>query len=251
MANERNTEMRDGSTARDPRLGWIGEFDSRSLNYPMLALLGGKKPRSYTWRLTGPVYQQGDMGRCVGCGFGHAINARPATAKPILSLDYVTKEIYFRAQEHYDHFAGGDYPGAQPQSGGTSVLAGARAAYVMGWFATYRWNFRMTEIALSIAYNGPVITGFNWYTDMMETDSRGFVQASGSIEGGHCTAFTGVNVREEYYTFPNSWGSTWGKNGYGKIRFADVEKLMHERGEAMSLVGKRVSPIPPPDWSEE
>ena len=80
-------KLKDGTEVEDRRLDRLESFDDRSRNFPIMAAreLEGRRPRNYTWRMTGPVLNQGNEGACVGFGISHELAARPAEVK---GLDY-------------------------------------------------------------------------------------------------------------------------------------------------------------------
>jgi C1A family cysteine protease len=43
------------------------------------------------------------------------------------------------------------------------------------------------------------------------------------IIGGHCVLITGYNDSTQRYEIQNSWGTDWGKQGYGTLPYAYVE----------------------------
>jgi len=43
----------------------------------------------------------------------------------------------------------------------------------------------------------------------------------------------------------NSWGERWGQGGEAWLSFADLERLIHEEGEACGPVEKRLIKKPP------
>lgn len=197
------------------------QFDPRSLNFGVAALVVGRKPRSYTWSCATHL-DQGNLGSCVGHGWAHEANARPVV-HPVTEDDALA--IYHRAQQLDDE------PGENYE--GTSVLAGAKAQVERGWLKEYRWALNgLDDLALAIGYQGPAVLGVNWRQGMMDTDSNGFIHVTGGSVGGHCILAKGVNISKKYFTLHQSWGTSWGYGGDCYIDFADMEILLADQGEA-------------------
>lgn len=203
-------------------LGRLIEFDDRSREYPIRALLSTtKKPRSYTWRCD-TWLDQGASSSCVGHSWAHEIAARPA-------VDVVTSadafSIYRRAQEL------DQWPGEDPQVLGSSIIAGAKATMETGRMTEYRWAFSMDDLIMAVGNHGPVIAGTIWTSSMFEVNPDGFLKEGGSIAGGHAYLINGISIKNKYFKIHNSWGQSWGDGGKAKISFDHMEKLMYQNGE--------------------
>lgn len=237
------TTLRDNSTVDDPRLDRLVEFDERSLEFPVRAVLSAdeQQPVTKLWTIpTGePVLNQGNEGACVGFGVTNELRFRP---NPIRGLNeiFARQRIYWEAQK-IDPWNGGAYPGANPFYEGTSVLAGIKTATKLGYYTEYRWAFNETDLALAVSHQGPAVIGVPWYTGMMRPDASHFLRVTGTVAGGHCVLVIGLNATDGYYTIYNSWGSGWGNRGRARIRRADMARLLSEDGDACVITG-RVTP---------
>lgn len=231
------TTLRDGSDVTDVRLGRLYEADPR--DYPAAAALTIAEPVSVRYDITAgePVLDQGREGSCVGHGVTNELRFNPVPI-PGLTSQFAVQSIYWPAQR-IDEFAGGAYPGAKPQMEGTSVRAGVKAAKALGYYGEYRFARSETELALALAQYGPVIIGVNWYRGMFRPDSRGFLNTTGGVQGGHCVLVIGLKITAPgagYYTIYNSWGPGWGLNGTARIRRSTMARLLAERGDACVIV---------------
>ena len=166
-----------------PKLDRLAQFDARSRAYPIRAVVGEKTPRSYTWACDA-YNDQGTEGACVGFAWSHELAARPVVG---WTSEADALSIYRRARQ-LDGWPGEDYDG-------TSVLAGAKAAKERGRLVSYRWGFSLDDLILAVGYTGPAVLGVNWYEGMFDTDSSGYVRATGSVAGGHAILCRGVSVR--------------------------------------------------------
>ena len=211
----------------DRRLDRIPQFDPKSRRFGIAATLPDKPPRSYTWRLS-TTLDQGREGACVGFGWSHELIARP---RVVSGVDDAFAQTLYREAQLLDEWPGEDYSG-------TSVLAGAKAVMARGHMTEYRWGFSIDDLILALGYAGPVVLGLNWYTGMMNTDADGFIRPTGQVEGGHCVAATSVSVRRREIRGPNSWARDWGVDGYWKMTFDDMERLLDEQGEQCIPVGR-------------
>lgn len=209
-------------------LDWTPRFDERSRQYPIRTLVGAASLRSNSWTC-GITLNQKQEGACVGFGWSHELAAKPKVVTGI--TNEFARGLYHLAQR-VDEWPGEDYSG-------TSVLAGAKVVQQQGYIPEYRWAFDLNDILLTLGNYGPVVLGLNWYEGMWDTDSQGFIAPTGELVGGHCLLARGVAVKRQYVTLHNSWGAEWGSNGDCKIRFADLERLIHESGECCVPVVRR------------
>jgi cathepsin B len=79
------------------------------------------------------------------------------------------------------------------------------------------------KIKESLVKDGPVETGFQVYEDFMNYKSGVYSHSTGKLLGGHAVKIVGYGVEDgvAYWTVANSWGPTWGENGYFKIKQGD------------------------------
>jgi len=213
--------VKGGLVTLDPRLDRVPQFDVRSLDYPITATLEAKRPRSYTWQ-GGPVTDQGREGACVGHGWTGDLTARPVPVVVPNPGDYAYR-LYRRCQQ-IDEWPGEAYSG-------TSVLAGAKELTARGLIKSYAWAFGLSDLVLGIGYRGPAVLGIPWYESMYKADG-GLVTVAGDQVGGHCILARGVSVRRRTFLLRNSWGTGWGRGGDALIGWDDLERLLHEGGEA-------------------
>lgn len=233
-------QLRAGHTTRDLRLDRIPQHDPANANYPIRALFTDpdtKPLRSYTWACN-QWLDQGRQGACVAFGINHERAARPVAVTGI--TEDTTRDLYHDIQRD-DPWPGGEYPGADPQYAGTSVLSGMQAAVRRGYYGQYRWAQNERDVALAVGYHGPVIIGVNWYEGMVDVDTAGYIRPTGQPLGGHCTLLHAFNRRGGYYVAHNSWGRTWGYNGRAKISRDDLARLLAENGEAVIPLARKTT----------
>jgi hypothetical protein len=214
-------QMRDGSEVEDARLGRLIQFDERSRAFGIRSTVEDKKPRSYTWRCDTQL-DQGPDGACVGFTMAHELAARPK----VVPATYSKGMSIYNAAKKIDPWPGENYEG-------TSTLAGIKILQSEGYIAEYRWAFGLMDLVLGVGFKGPAAVGTWWYDGMFDPGGCGFVHVSGEQAGGHCYLVNGVSVADRTFTIHNSWGSDWGDNAEAKISWNDMERLLHEDGEAV------------------
>jgi len=232
-------KLRDGSTVSDKRLARLVHFDDRSRKYPIRKTISAKKARGYSWSC-GKHLNQGSEGACVGFSCTHELIARPGVVTGVAEK-FAREKIYWEAQK-IDPWGGGSYPGAKPQYEGTAVISGIQVLQQLGYIKEYRWAFGLDDLVMAVGYKGPAVLGLAWYESMFDPHSCGYLHVSGDPVGGHAILCKAVNVKERYFVLHNSWGSAWGKGGDARISWDEMERLLHEDGEAVIPLGRTSRP---------
>jgi len=77
----------------------------------------------------------------------------------------------------------------------------------------------ITQIQTSIMTNGPVEAAFDVYADFFDYQSGVYQHRTGALEGGHAVRVLGWGMESgtPYWLVANSWGTSWGMDGYFKI----------------------------------
>ena len=205
-------------------LGRKPQFDDRSRRVEFAAPLA-ETVRSVRHHVYGPTFRQ-VYGSCTGHSTAVALNTKPTHVRGRTMHDDDAIGIYALATQL------DPYPGTFPgEDTGSSVLAAQKAAMQLGKSTGYLWAFGEGQLRAGVQL-APMVVGTNWYSGMFETDAQGFVTPSGSIAGGHAYAIVGFDVPGDFYWFKQTWGRDWGLRGYGKIRAADMARLLKEDGDA-------------------
>jgi len=79
------------------------------------------------------------------------------------------------------------------------------------------------QIKEELFKNGPVQTGFMVYEDFMHYKSGVYEHTHGQRLGGHAVKILGWGVEngKEFWIAQNSWGPTWGENGFFRIKLGE------------------------------
>ena len=214
-------------------MNWAPNHDERSRNYPARALMPGAAPRVNSEWPAGPVMNQGTDGACVGYAYAAATTrSRPVWTTPP-AVQEVAERIYTIAKT-LDERAGEDYTG-------TSVLAGAKAVKALDIAPAYRWCFGVADVVDALVNLGPVVLGLYWTEGMRDVKADGVMSFTGRDIGGHATTAVGyypsvaVLGGQPGILLKNSWGTSWGRNGYGWLATTDLISLLQKQGEAVVL----------------
>ncbi len=73
-----------------------------------------------------------------------------------------------------------------------------------------------------IASGFPFVFGFTCYDNLPFNSTDGIIPLPGptnQVIGGHCVVAVGYDDATQMFTIRNSWGSSWGKNGYGFMSY--------------------------------
>lgn len=170
---------------------------------------------------------QGNYGTCVGNGWAQWGNSQP------VEDNYSEKDaraIYYDATVFDGQPDDPDAPGGGQQ--GSTVRSGAKAMQKRKRNSAYAFAKTLDDIKTWVQQKGPVVIGSDWTSNMFNPDANGYIVPTGSVEGGHCYLLLGDLESEGAFLFQNSWGNSWGQNGYFKMKYEDFQKLLSSGGEA-------------------
>jgi hypothetical protein len=238
---------------RRARLGRHLELDARSLAYTIEAELRDAvgtipvRPAAHPPAI--PILDQGALGSCTGNAGAYALSALAAGDQlTAISLDSyhltpdpasgISNELFAVALYHRATVADGvpgQYP---PDDTGSSGLGVCRALKAAGLVHGYVWATTLRGLGALLQRSG-VIVGMPWFEAFFHPDQDGFVDADprwpeSGIAGGHELYWAALeswddrDPRASVVRFPNSWGSGWGMQGWGRIRLSTYLALRQQ-----------------------
>jgi hypothetical protein len=217
------------ASKRGGRLGRHVHFDDRSWDYPVL-LKKGAAIETRTWARTLKAFDQGELGSCTGNGAVGVICTDPYKKAGVRYSEALARKIYTEAS-HHDTIVGA-WP---PKDTGSTVLAAMKALRSLGFTKGYRWCFSLDDVLKTLSTLGPVEVGLNWYEGFDKPDAKGLVKVGGAVRGGHAFELLGVDAEKKLVWAINSWGPDWGLKGRFAFSWKDLDRLLHEQGEASTV----------------
>lgn len=238
--------LRGGVTTSDPRLGRVPEFDEKSRQFPVRALVAQTQPKSRSWKIK-DVYDQGerldnvtrgwDPSACTGFSGAYDLICAPRPAPASLITPKFAFELY-RLGQTLDEWAGENYEGS-------SVLGVAKAITKLGFAGAYHWAFGIDDSLLALSHLGPLVVGTDWQNSMFDPRPSGLITVEGGSSetaGGHAYMFRALYMSKIYQRFllgkgeplrgepllrgHQSWGRPWGRDGEFLMWASDLDKLL-------------------------
>lgn len=247
--------------ADERRFGRLYTPDARDRNFPMRLMLDPIREAAFPRGIPpgtrhynpGKILNQGSTGTCVAHGWAAKVHGAPIMQPlPMSVYDFYRKVVL--ADEYSDN----DSEAVAPDSGlqfGTSVRGGAKAAQALGLIMSYLWATSVDDArAWHLIGRGGLVLGITWKSDMMETDSDGFINFTGTVEGGHCVCTTGWSDTVRHngqlvraVRIQQSWGTPWGDEGTGRCWMSedDLAKAIADDGEVCAATEVRIAPAKP------
>jgi hypothetical protein len=211
------------------RLGRHLHFDDRSWNFPV-TLRKGAAIQTRIWNRTLKAFNQGDLGSCTGNGAVGVLCTEPYKQPGVRYSEALARKVYSQATR--DDTIVGAWP---PKDTGSTVLGAMKALKDAGLAKGYQWCFSLDDVLKTLATVGPVEVGLNWYEGFDKPDAKGLVKLGGSVRGGHAFELLGVDAERKLVWAINSWGPDWGLNGRFAFSWKDLDRLLHEQGEASTV----------------
>ena len=199
--------------------------------------------RTVLYQRTVPAFDQGDIGSCVGnatiglCATEPLLSALP---KGHAALDEVLAQKAYSLATTYDDITGT----WRPDDTGSDGLSGAKAAKTLGFSSGYlhATNLQAMQNAMQTT---SVMIGISWHEAMDRPASDGLVSIKGAVRGGHEVQAIGMDVDTKEFLCVNSLGPDWGFNGRFKIKFGDMDELLHDQGDCTQLLPLTAPPPQP------
>ena len=94
------------------------------------------------------------------------------------------------------------------------------------------------DIINSLKENGPLPVGVGCFLEIFYTTSDGIVAYpadANTCYGGHAICLVGWNPETRMFKFKNSWGTSWGENGYGYLPYNYIKDFCWDAWEIKDL----------------
>lgn len=183
------------------------------------------------WRYWWPQGWWGDQGatpQCVAYSWLHLLEDGPVTHAPRApeTPPLADPAPFYAECQLNDEWSGVDYDG-------TSVRAGAKVAQRHRHIGAYLWAFDVDQVTDCLLRKGPVIAGTVWLNSMFwpRADGRLRVDPDSGEAGGHAYKLDGVNTATRRFRLKQSWGRSWGRNGFAYVGYDDLAWLLAHGGE--------------------
>lgn len=199
-----------------------------------------------------PAYDQGRLGSCVACAVAGAIEyaMRKRSNDPKVS-DFIEKKRVFTPSRLFIYYGAREILGTIEEDSGAMIRDAMKVVYNLGAPRETGHPYRVTRftekppkvsyksapfhkitsyrsvpvsvnsLRAALAEGFPVVIGVAVF-DSFESNRLGDVpmpQPRETMLGGHAVLVVGYDDATQRFKFRNSWGTEWGRNGYGTIPY--------------------------------
>jgi C1A family cysteine protease len=221
-------------------LGWVPDIpDHRDFMYSAPMPIVANLPSSVDLRdQCPPVYNQGQLGSCTANAIGAAIEFEQMKQKK--QNVFIPSRLFIYYNERVIENTVNSDSGAMIRDGMKTVNANGACPedlwkYDITKFAQKPddqcYNTALKNLVLSyqrmaqvlnqlkgcLADGYPFVFGFSVYDSFEKIDSTGIMPIPANnerLEGGHAVMAVGYDDSNQWAIIRNSWGDSWGKNGY-------------------------------------
>jgi C1A family cysteine protease len=234
------------------------------------------RPSIIDWtRVMSPVKDQGQLGSCVGFGVTAMKEYEEVAERIYAQKEYgpTTPELSDLSESYLYWNAKGYDP---DKSEGTSIryammvlqkkgiptekfwpysdsktgqaLPGAEEAAAWARIGSY-WRVETLEDILTALSRQPIPIGIECFAEIENVASNGIVPMPSSNSqslGGHCICLVGYDDTKRLLKFKNSWGTSWGDNGYGYLSYDYFPHIIDAWTCTDLMITDGIVPVTPP-----
>ncbi|MGD0230427.1 MAG: C1 family peptidase [Syntrophorhabdales bacterium] len=116
------------------------------------------------------------------------------------------------------------YPYTATNGSCAKALSGwqAQAKKIASWAWVTTTSPTVNALKAGLNTYGPLVVTMEVYQDFYYYTSGVYHHTSGGLEGGHAILLVGYNDAEQYFIVKNSWGTTWGEQGFFQIAYSEL-----------------------------
>lgn len=232
-----------------PGLGRRKAPDDRDLRFLLKRKLAAPGevmlPSRKTWPISGHSLDQGETGSCVGHAWRNFLRCAPIKTEKSGPSQWDIYRGCVAIDEWSDNDNEVNYSDGDPRlDSGTSVRAGAKVVTAAGRLKSYAWAFELAPVIEWVLTQSAAVLGVSWYSSFMYPAADGLIKITPSARpiGGHAVLLRGIDMRRALATIENSWSDEWGKGGACYLPLTDLERLIHEDGEACVALEQKLQP---------
>lgn len=244
------------------------ERDFKLTESPSFKIVDEELPPYIDWsKYMSSVKNQGRLGSCVG----FAVAAMKEFQEYTEHMNEVKAgKKYKRKQDQYDLSEAWIYWNSKkidpwPNSEGTSIRCAMRVLRKIGVPCEAGWEYndafkgkpkswakliakwglidsywRISGVneLLSALNDGPVVIGIGCFEEIFRPNETGVVNYPANpnkLMGGHAICAVGYSDNLKLIKFKNSWGTSWGKKGYGFVSYKYINDFMWDSWVAKDL----------------
>ena len=102
----------------------------------------------------------------------------------------------------------------------------------------YRRLYDVEDITYSLQTNGPCLIAIGCYEEIFYVGKDGLVpypKNPNALYGGHALCAVGFDNSKKLIKFKNSWGTSWGENGYGYLPYDYIQDFCWDAWEVIDI----------------
>jgi hypothetical protein len=243
------THVYDEAVRQGTRLGRHLVLDGRSLAYTVEQEIASAPvqvgPAEHPPTI--PILDQGDRSSCTGNAGAYHLSAllgagglgAVVLAGQNLSSSDDTVDETFAVELYHEATMEHELPWVYPPTDkGSSGLGVCRALKNAGLIDRYIWAISLEGVGALMQRAG-VLAGVPWHKAWFDPGPDGFIDAdpawsSSDVVGGHEIYWDALESWNEndpsasVIRFANSWGSSWGDHGHGRLRLSTYLTLQSQ-----------------------